>query len=84
MTQKLVEVMHLTSLLSSIPKRLVPAVYGISLKGVHVQTEFQIEPTPAAGAVAETSTVQVGEDASFVCVPPGGRYHVCGEWWCKS
>ena len=69
--------MHLTSfLLSSATKRLVPAVYGITLKGVHVQTQLQLEPTSAAGT---DSTVQVGEDASFVCIKPSSRYHVCGK-----
>lgn len=69
--------MHLTSsLLSSLIKRIVPAVYGITLKGVHVQTPFQIEHTSAAGI---DTTVQVGEDASFVCISPSSRYHVCGE-----
>lgn len=67
--------MHLTSSLLSSIKRLVPAVYGITLKGVHVQTPFQIEHTSTAGI---DSTVQVGEDASFVCIRPSSRFHVCG------
>lgn len=64
--------MHVTpSLLVSISKRLIPSVYGISRKGVHVQNDLQTELT-SAGAV------QVGEDAAFVSVGDSSRYHVCG------
>ena len=65
--------MHVTpSLVVSISKRLIPSVYGISRKGVHVQSNLQIERI-------STGVVQVGEDAAFISVGNSSRYHVFGE-----
>lgn len=69
--------MHLTPLLLSSCKRLIPAVYGITKKGVHVQSDLQIERS-------STGAVQVGEDAAFFSVGPGSRYHLCGKMKCPS
>ncbi len=74
--------MHLTSLLpASISKRLVPAIYGITKTGVHVQTQFQIDHTSTGSAAgAGAAFTQVGEDAAFVTAGRSGRYHVCGKY----
>ncbi len=64
--------MHVTKSILSSCKRLIPAVYGISKQGVHVQSDLQLERSP-------TGAIQVGEDAAFFSVGLSSSYHLCGK-----